>query len=420
MAGIALVGFGSAGDIYPMLSLAQSLGRTGHRVRLLSHPHWRAVAEAAGIGFEAVGDSADLQAAISHPKFWQATQGFSVMWRYLLRPAVRPTFERLRELAQAGEIDVVVANPLAMGARLAEEALGLPVISAYLSPTFLRGITDPMTVVRWRMPRWLPDRLRHRIWSVLDRRVLDPLVRGGLDAVRADIGLGPVPPRVFADWLHGRHGGLALFPAWFAPRDPAWPAQVVQSDFPFYDGDVDAGLAPDIADFLEAGSAPVVFTAGTAMTGDGGFWSAALAAARDAGCRALLVGKLPAGATDALPAGVMAAPYAPFGLLLPRVRALVHHGGIGTTAQALRAGVPQVVVPRAFDQFDNGFRVEGFGAGQVCPPDRIGGLGRQIRRLLDDAATADACRRHAGLIGGKDPAAPLAAMITRAGRGDAS
>jgi UDP:flavonoid glycosyltransferase YjiC (YdhE family) len=66
-----------------------------------------------------------------------------------------------------------------------------------------------------------------------------------------------------------------------------------------------------------------------------------------------------------LPENVIAAPYAPFARLFPRVSAVVHQGGIGTTAQALRAGRPMLVVPFGGDQYDNGARVERLGAGRT-------------------------------------------------------
>jgi rhamnosyltransferase subunit B len=80
----------------------------------------------------------------------------------------------------------------------------------------------------------------------------------------------------------------------------------------------------------------------------------------------------------------------------------VHHGGIGTCAQALRAGVPQLVWPQAYDQFDNALRIEALGAGRPLrgQPLRADELARQLGQLLNDPTTAAACRRQASALAG--------------------
>jgi rhamnosyltransferase subunit B len=389
---VALVTLGSAGDLHPMLALGQFLRERGHAVTVLANPACGPAAGVAGLAFEPIGDAADYRATVTHPKLWHPIDGFGVMWRYLLRPALQPTYERIAEMAAAGRC-VVIANPVAMGARVAHEKLGVPLVTAYTAATMLRTVHDPMTLAQWRMPRWVPRPLRRTAWSLLDRHKLEPLVRPALDALRGPLGLPPIESTVFGQWMHSPQAGIALFPSWFAAAPPDWPATVRQAGFPLFDGDAAQPPDPAIAAFVQGGAPPVVFMPGTAAEAAATFFRAAIRACAETGARGLLLGQVPPDLQQSLPPGLHAAGYAPFGTLLPHVAALVHHGGIGSCAQALRAGIPQLVLPHAYDQFDNAMRLERLGVGRQLK--RLDGMGAALRALLAEPAVAAACAQWA-------------------------
>ena len=94
-----------------------------------------------------------------------------------------------------------------------------------------------------------------------------------------------------------------------------------------------------------------------------------------------------------LPANILWQAHVPFTVLLPRVAAVVHHGGIGTTAEAFRAGVPQLVVPFAYDQFDNGLRAKRLGVADVLVAKRLSvrRMQRKLARLLASPEVSRAC-----------------------------
>jgi UDP:flavonoid glycosyltransferase YjiC (YdhE family) len=111
-----------------------------------------------------------------------------------------------------------------------------------------------------------------------------------------------------------------------------------------------------------------VFTLGSSAVGvPGGFYDESVAAARALRRRALLMVRSDIGSATSrpLPEGVMAVDYAPHEAIFPRAAAIVHHGGVGTLGQALRAGRPMLVVPHAHDQPDNGLRVARLGVARV-------------------------------------------------------
>jgi rhamnosyltransferase subunit B len=393
---ICLVTFGSAGDVHPLLALGQGLRLRGRRVTIITNAAFARQVQDSGLDFEPVGAERQYQDTVNHPKLWHSIDGFGVMWRYLLRPALAPTYERIAELASRGPC-VVIASPVAMGARLAQEHLGIPLISAYTAATMLRTTGDPMTIAHWRVPPWCPRRVRATAWDLLDRHKLEPLVRPALDALRKTLGLQPLDGSVFGKWMHSPEGGVALFPSWFAPAQPDWPSQVQQADFPLFDGDAPLPDPPGLEEFLCNGPPPVGFMPGTARQNGSGFYEAAVDACMTTRQRGLLLGTVPPAIVGQLPQHMFSVPYAAFARLLPRLRALVHHGGIGTAAQGLRAGIPQLVAPCAYDQFDNAMRLEFLGVGRSLGRG-AGGLaqmGGQLAGLLASPAVAASCAKWA-------------------------
>lgn len=393
MANIALVTLGSAGDVHPMLALAGGLVARGHSVQLLTNPAFAQKAAQVGCPLVPVGEALDYERTLAHPKLWHPVDGLGVMWRYLLRPAMAPTLQALENARQRGQVDLVLASPVAFGARVFQEASGVPLVSVYTAATMLRSVHPPMTLAQWRIPAWVPSLAVKTAWALLDHYKLEPLVRGAVAELRAGAGLPPLTAQqpVWARWMHSPEAGVTLFPDWFAPPAPDWPAPVQAGGFVLFDGDQVTGWPPGLAEFLHRGPPPVVWMPGTAMLHGAAFYAAAVQACRALGRRGVLLGAVPEGVIPAEDGTFWSGSYAPFGLLLPRAAAVVHHGGVGTTAQALRAGLPQVVVPQAYDQFDNSMRVEHLGVGVTCGRAQAGGLQASLSRVLGSAQVARRC-----------------------------
>lgn len=146
---------------------------------------------------------------------------------------------------------------------------------------------------------------------------------------------------------------------------------------------------------LEAGPPPIVLTPGSANRHAAAFFRAALGATSQIGQRAVCVTAHADHLPAPLPDGALHASYAPFATLFPRAAAVVHHGGIGTSAQALAAGVPQLIVPMGFDQPDNAVRLVQLGVGAAIPARRVTGprAAAALRALLTGTRTQSACRR---------------------------
>lgn len=212
---------------------------------------------------------------------------------------------------------------------------------------------------------------------MLDKTFYDPNFTAPLNKYRAELGL-PRIERIFRSWIHEADCLVGLFPEWFGEPQSDWPKRVALTDFPLYDHGNLATLSPHLDEFMKTGQPPA-FSAGTATATAHEFFKTSVEASETAGLRAILLTHFPQQVPASLPKGVIHVDYAPFGILLPKLAAFVHHGGIGSTSQAFRAGVPQVIRPVAYDQFDNSARAVRLGVAQEILPKQY------ISRVVADA-----------------------------------
>jgi len=390
-----VIGLGSAGDVHPNVGLALALQRRGHRVLFVGPAFFRSLAERAGLDFFGLGTEEEYYEAVRDPDLWHPLRAFSVVARRLILPWMRPIYEIIVKHGDAGRT-VVAAPGTAFGARIAQEKLGVPLATVHLQPLMLRSTLEPGCFGFPDIIGVLPRPLRGLYLRAADRLLIDRLLAAETNAFRAELGLSPVR-RFFDRWFHSPQLIIGFFPEWFAPPPPDWPANVHLAGFPLWDERELRQLAPELEAFLDAGNGPVVFTAGSAMAQGKDFFRVSADACRLSGRRGLFLTQFPEQLPPDLPDSVRHFDYIPFSTVLPRAAAFVHHGGIGTTAQALAAGVPQLVVPLAHDQPDNAVRVRRLGVGDFLLPKayKTPTVVKRLDRLLGSSAVTEACRRRA-------------------------
>jgi UDP:flavonoid glycosyltransferase YjiC (YdhE family) len=392
---------GSHGDVHPFLALGLGLQARGHRVTVVTAGTFARLAERHRFGFRPTATEAEYEAMTANPDLWHPRKSFSVLFASdMLTKQLRTTFAHVRDLYTPGET-VLVTGSLGIAARLANEALGVPLATVNLQPVALASVVSPPLFPTVRMRSWWPHWLRRLAYAFGARFVMDPRIGPPLNAFRQELGLPPVRNIWF--WKDSPQLVLNLFPEWYALA-PDWPPQCRSVGFLRYD-QADAGLPPGVEQFLNDGPPPVVVSLGSAMRTGQRYFAAAVEACRRLRVRGLLLARGRHQVPAPLPPGVAHFDYAPFSRVFPRAAAVVHHGGIGTTAQALVAGVPQVVMPLAFDQPDNAERLEQLGVARAVPAAKFtpGRAAAALTAVLDGREVRAACAKCQARFAGPDP-----------------
>ncbi len=373
---------GTDGDVFPYLGLGPALLKRGHRITLAAPEPYQDRAEDLGMEFESLVSSADVQRMLSNADLWDPFRSGPMMAKWG-NPMIPHQYELLARLASEPE-SIIVANPGVVAARLVQERLHCPMASLLLQPGVLPSCTAPPSMPGGLdIPEWFPYPLRRLYWRAVDFAG-DLLVGRSLNKFRKRLGLHPI--RRFFRWWLSPELVIGMFPDWYASPQPDWPPQLHLVGFGKFDG-VRNPLSDDIRQFCEAGTPPIVFTLGTGMMHASEFFRDAVAACGSISARGLLLTKYPGVIPNELPPTIRHYPFAPFRELLPLCQAIVHHGGIGTTAAALEAGCPQLVIPLAWDQPDNGARIKKLGVGTVINSRHR--MSRHLSRALIELTTLE-------------------------------
>lgn len=385
---------GSHGDVLPFIALGREFMARGYDVILYINPFFGAFAVDAGIQFVPIS----------------TVEEYSSLLGELSEGSPRKAFKRVaRELAEncglyykAMEADVlagrtiVIGNSLLFAPRLLQETHGVPCATVHLAPSVFRSNQRPARLV----PNWInadsPTFVKRLAWRSLDKFFYDPNFTAPLNRLRASLGL-PATECIFNSWIHQADCVLGLFPDWFAAPQPDWPKDVMLTGFPLYDQAGQVPLSPELEEFLSAGPPPVAFSAGTATSTANAFFETSVEACRIGGLRGILLSHFAEQIPRSLPEGVIHVDYVPFSTLLPKLGAFVHHGGIGATSQALRAGVPQLIRPVAYDQFDNSDRAVQLGVAREILPGRYTSrtVADTLKQLIADASLRQRCQEIA-------------------------
>jgi rhamnosyltransferase subunit B len=385
---------GSAGDVNPFVMIGRELRRRGHRVTLLSPDVFASSAMRAGLEFVSTGSADEFERVTRNPDLWDPRRGGAVVFGELLRH-MRQAYALLEQLYEPRDT-MLVGHSLSLFTRVFEETHPVAAATIHLSPTVLRSDFEQPVLPSGQdisaRPRWI----KRLLWWAIDRFAVDRLLAPELNAWRAELGL-PRVSRVFKSWVHSPQRVLALFPPWFAQPQQDWPAQLRLTGFVLSDEmcapPADSGDAGRLNRFLGDGASPVVFAPGSANRHATAFFQTAIAATAALGRRALLVSPYREHLPSSLPPHVGHAPYASFSTLFPQAAAVVHHGGVGTSAQALAAGVPQLVMPMGFDQPDNAARLLRLNVARVVYPKHFTPptVAAALNQILSSDAIASAC-----------------------------
>jgi rhamnosyltransferase subunit B len=416
---IVFATFGSLGDLHPYIAVARELARRGHRPLIATFTEFREAVAAAEIEFATMrpdmarfGGKAAIMERLIHPR-----RGPELLVRHMFMSHLRESYEDLARACDGA--DLLVTHPLAFTGPLLAQKRNLSWASTALSPMTQFSACDPPLFPAAPWMRWAAAlgpaayRMVFRIPRAMVRRWEEPL-----RAFRAELGLPATGALAQFEGQYSPRLHLALFSRLVAPPQPDWPASTVLCGFPRYDGTPpDTRNQSELESFLAAGEPPLVFGLGSsAVMVAGAFWRAAADASVALRRRAILLTGGLSGDIGRLPETIRAFDYLPYSTVFPRAAANVHSGGIGTLAQALAAGRPQLVVPVAFDQPDNARRAVALGVARSLPfaSANAAALERELKALLDKPDLAGQARRIGEQISREDGARAAADALETA------
>ena len=395
--------FGTLGDLHPMLALATELRHRGHDCIFAVPEVFRIVLDPLGFPLYPIPPDLDPSNKALIADLMDLRRGSERLLRDVLFPALPETVAHLRAAVAAdGGADLLVSGDFAYAAPIVAELTGIRWASLALAPLSFYSSHDSPALVANPAIAWLEDAV-----PALDRAIV-PFARwytrdwpAAVYELRRQLGLKRGRNPIF-DAKNSPQLVLALFSSLLATPQPDWPHDTVLAGFTFFDNSqtgaanpasATSNLPAQVAEFLKMGEPPIVFTLGSsAVFAAGDFYAISAAAIEKLGARAiLLTGVLP----DGQPRGILSpqlctAEYVAYSDLFPHAAAIVHQGGVGTLAQALKAGKPMLIMPCSHDQPDNARRAQRLGVSRTIPRNKYTSdrAAAELHTLLRDPATA--------------------------------
>ena len=359
---IVLSNIGTLGDTNPLIAIALELKRRGHVPVMALPAVYESRVRPLGLEFHAVRPDIDPNNTLMVEMIYDVKKGTERGLREFLFPVLRQTYDDLLDAATKPErADLLLLGELNYAGPLVAEVTGIPWASYVLAPLSFFSAFDPPVLPPYprmaRADKAVPGfgRVIKRLARFVSRKWPEPIY-----ALRRELGL-PKGANPLFDAKHSPYLVLALFSQVLGREQKDWPENAKITGFCYYDADAgNAALPVELEKFLSAGPAPVVFTLGSAaVLAAGRFYEFSAKAAIRLGVRAvLLIGTDPRNRLrQTLPETICVAEYAPYSKLFKRAELVVHQGGVGTTAQCLRAGKPMLIMPYSHDQPDNGRRM---------------------------------------------------------------
>lgn len=359
---VLLSTYGSAGDLFPLIPVATELVQAGHSVEWVTPRAIGAYLRALGWRPAVLGDGRELRATNDSQLVTTRFGGWS-SWRQTMVRYVLPTLASdivlVEETLRRWQPDVVVASGFALPARTAALRAGYPLVECSIYPQHQRiragskFASDVLNALRDHLDTSEPSRLRRAMWGApADVLMYEP------------------------SWLDEGFGGAVGYPYW--------------DDLPFSDS-----LDSDVDRFIQKADRPVVAVCFGSFLGLGAEVDrlGVLAACGELGLAAVVTGPGSVGVRSS--ESVFSSSYLPLSRLLPKVSAVVHHGGLGTMMAAVRTATPAVILPRAFDQPFNCDRAVAAG---IALDGRRWEIRDALRHAVRDSSIRDACLTSQGRL----------------------
>lgn len=388
-----------------MIAIALELRQRGHDVVFVTHQVYQSKLEALNFEFHPMRpDFTAMNDPQEMARMMDLKTGQEYMVRQWATPSLREMYTDLLNVAKGADFifsgEGVIATPLVA------EKLGMRWASSAMVPMSFFSVYDPPVLAPFPALATL-----YKLGPIVSRGVLNFAKwvshswANPIRQLRQELGLSPMSTNPLLEDKFSPYLVVALFSSVLGQPQPDWAKNTVVAGFTFYDGtQPGAELTPKLQQFLDAGEPPIVFTLGSAaVMNAGNFYQESLDAVKRLNRRAvLLMGNNPP--LKDLPANVLTVNYVPYSQIFPHACAIVHQGGIGTTAQALRVGRPTLVMPYSHDQPDNAARLQRLRTSRTISRDRYSAsrVAKELGELLEKPSYAENAKVIAQVVQAED------------------
>jgi rhamnosyltransferase subunit B len=303
---------------------------------MLTHAPYRAMAVEAGMEFVPIDTKEEYESDMREQQllFEGLFRKPMAVTRYYERSAwyaeIPREFAAITERYIPGQTAVIARHTSGVSALMAAEVLDVPVAWVAVWPTQIQALP-------------------------LMQRIFEYKVGAKINQLRSEVGLGPISD--WGAWFNSADLKVGLWPEWFDSAGATVPADFQLTDFVSHSPAESGEIPPEAEELLSSGSPPVLIAGGSSMVTNEAFYPTAAEACVRAGRVGLLVCPHRQHVPDPLPPGIHWFSRLPFREVMPRVSAVIHHGGISTITRALTSRTPQVILPWGFDRPDNAARL---------------------------------------------------------------
>lgn len=386
MSKIVISTFGSLGDIHPKIALGLELRERGHNILFNVPEAYREKFETLNFEIYPLRPHLDPEDKELVKKIMDTQTGSEYLFKEILLPNLRPMYEDMMTAIE--NADLLITGEIALPVKSIVEQTGIKWISTSLAPISFLSAEDPNVypnAIFLDKFRFMPKFFHQFVLSQAGKIFYEWFAP--YREFRRELGLDENHDPMFGD-KYSKLLHLAIFSKALAKPQSDWAKSTLQTGFCFYDGNQDLGkMSEDLEKFLDSGEPPIVFTLGSAAVMDArDFYEQSIEAAKILNKRAVMLYGIFNQPPKGLDTDRVGFDYAPYSQLFPRACAIVHQGGIGTTSQVLRAGVPMVVVPYSHDQPDNAARCRRLGVAEIIQRDKYkaGSVAKELRKVLTD------------------------------------
>lgn len=383
-----LYSLGTAGDALPFIKIAASLSASGKKAAFIGSEKFASLANSMEVEFFSVSSRAAYESTYNNPLTWSRNHAQNHYNEFHF-PAIKPTFKFIQKMVQQGQKPLIIYQDVLSGARMAAEEFGLKSCQVVLAPQGIGSVLSPAYPMRRQVEERLWSEIFPQIREKAKKDTYDRLVRALINPARKELGLKQWSLADLPD-METSPSVLALFPEWLKPNPGDWPKQLINTGFILGDTQNNQSDAR-LDEFINRYGQPLVFTFGTGIPVTGLLIDKIRHLCRVVGQPGVFVahsqhekfienGEYP----------VLTLPAAPFSYLFARAALVIHHGGIGTCAQALAAGVPQVISPYTFDQPDNAFLLWQLGISNAI--DFLNDPVNQVADTVTDVLSSDSIK----------------------------